>query len=299
MQKRTLVSFDWALKKLLRQKANYAILEGFLSELLRFDVIIQNILDGESNKPKRETKFNRVDILAQDKDKRLYIIELQYSHELEYFHRMLFAGSKSTVEYIDEGFEYSQIRKVYSINLLYFQLGQGNDYVYHGTTRFIGIHLGDELQLSQLQKEKFLISQVYEIYPEYYVIKINNFNDIAKDTLDEWIYFFKNTTLPERYSAKGLNLIEKALNINNLPEKERHDYETHQKDMEVEKNVMNTAKLEGRAEGKAEGRAEGERLAIEKVACQMRKKGLPIDTIAEITGLTPVEIQNLTCLDES
>lgn len=149
-----------------------------------------------------------------------------------------------------------------------------------------------KLQLSQLQKETFLISQVYEIYPEYYVIKINNFNDIAKDTLDEWIYFFKNTTLPEKYSAKGLKLIEKALNINNLPEKERHDYETHQKDMQVEKNVMNTAKLEGRAEG----RAEGERLAIEKVACQMLKKGLPVDTISELTGLTLEEIQNLPCI---
>ncbi|MEI6409578.1 MAG: PD-(D/E)XK nuclease family transposase, partial [Bacteroidota bacterium] len=105
MQKRTLISFDWALKKLLRQKANYGILEGFLSELLRFDITIQNIVDSESNKPESETKLNRVDILAQDNDKRLYIIELQYSHELEYFHRMLFATSKSTVEYLHEGFD--------------------------------------------------------------------------------------------------------------------------------------------------------------------------------------------------
>jgi predicted transposase/invertase (TIGR01784 family) len=299
MQKRTLVSFDWALKKLLRQKANYAILEGFLSELLRFDVTIQNILDGESNKDAQETKLNRVDILAQDNEKRLYIIELQYSHELEYFHRMLFAISKSTVEYLPEGFDYSQIRKVYHINLLYFQLGQGSDYVYHGTTRFIGIHLGDELQLSPLQKEKFFVKEVFNIFPEYYVIKINNFNDIAKDTLDEWIYFFKNTALPEKYSARGLQLIEKALNVNNLPAPERSAYEAHQKSMESEKNVLNTAKLEGiaegKAEGRAEGRAEGEKMGVEKVACQMLKDGLSVETISKYTGLAPEIIQSLSC----
>lgn len=294
MPKRTLVSFDWALKKLLRQKANYAILEGFLSELLRFEVTIQSILEGESNKENAESKLNRVDILAQDNEKRLYIIELQYSHELEYFHRMLFATSKSTVEYIPEGFDYDQIRKVFSINLLYFQLGQGSDYVYHGTTRFIGIHLGDELQLSQLQKEQFFIDQVFQIYPEYYVIKINNFNDVAKDTLDEWIYFFKNTELPEKYSAQGLQLIEKALNINNLPESERHDYEVHQKTLVIEKNVMNTAKLEGRAEGRMEGRMEGEQIGLEKVANQMIKDGLSFDIIAKYTGLSLEDIQRIS-----
>ena len=31
-QERTYISFDWALKKLLRQKANFGILEGFLSD---------------------------------------------------------------------------------------------------------------------------------------------------------------------------------------------------------------------------------------------------------------------------
>ena len=309
MQKRTLVSFDWALKKLLRQKANYGILEGFLSELLRFDVTIENILDGESNKDDQDLKINRVDILAQDSDKRLYIIELQYSHELEYFHRMLFATSKSTVEYLPEGFDYSKVRKVYSVNLLYFQLGQGSDYVYYGTTRFVGMHQGDELKLSPLQKEKFFVKEVHHIFPEYYVIKINNFNDVAKDKLDEWIYFFKNTVLPEKYSAQGLQLMEKALNVNNLPDPDRRAYEAHQKSMESDRNVINTAKLEGRAEGRAEGREEGReegraegeligiekgaQLGVEKVAIQMFKDGLPVETISKYTGLSVESIQSL------
>ncbi len=293
MQKRTLVSFDWALKKLLRQKANYGILEGFLSELLRFDVTIENILDGESNKDDQDLKINRVDILAQDSDKRLYIIELQYSHELEYFHRMLFATSKSTVEYLKEGFDYDRVRKVYSVNLLYFQLGQGSDYVYYGTTRFIGMHQGDELKLSPLQKEKFFVNEVHHIFPEYYVIKINNFDDVAKDKLDEWIYFFKNTVLPEKYSARGLQLMEKALNVNDLLDSDRRDYESYQKSKVVERNVINTARLEGRAESQIEGRQVGEQIAKEKVAVQMFKDGLPVETIGKYTGLSAESIQNV------
>ena len=293
MQKRTLVSFDWALKKLLRQKANYGILEGFFSELLRFDVTIENILDGESNKDDQDLKINRVDILAQDSDKRLYIIELQYSHELEYFHRMLFATSKSTVEYLKEGFDYDRVRKVYSVNLLYFQLGQGSDYVYYGTTRFIGMHQGDELKLSPLQKEKFFVNEVHHIFPEYYVIKINNFDDVAKDKLDEWIYFFKNTVLPEKYSARGLQLMEKALNVNDLLDSDRRDYESYQKSKVVERNVINTARLEGRAESQIEGRQVGEQIAKEKVAVQMFKDGLPVETIGKYTGLSAESIQNV------
>ena len=45
-----LVRFDWAMKKLLRNKANFSILEGFFSELLSRDITIQNLLESESNK---------------------------------------------------------------------------------------------------------------------------------------------------------------------------------------------------------------------------------------------------------
>jgi len=50
MSKRRLISFDWAMKKLLRSKANFEILEGFLSELLKDNIHILEILESESNK---------------------------------------------------------------------------------------------------------------------------------------------------------------------------------------------------------------------------------------------------------
>ena len=256
-KQRTYISFDWALKKLLRQKANFGILEGFLSELLQQDITIKNISDPESNKPVGELKINRVDILVEDYQQRLMAIELQYNREIDYFYRMLFATSKASVEHIKEGYDYSRIKKVYSINLLYFELGQGKDYVYHGKNNFVGIHLGDTLQLSEAQKEKFLYDDVYEIYPEYYVIKINAFNDIAKNTLDEWIYFFKHSKVPPNFKAKGLQEVQEKMSIERLSPQDKADYERHQLNLVSERNIIDTAKIEGRMEGRMEGEAIG------------------------------------------
>ena len=48
MLRRRLISFDWAMKKLLRSKANFEILEGFLSELLKNNIHILEILESGS-----------------------------------------------------------------------------------------------------------------------------------------------------------------------------------------------------------------------------------------------------------
>jgi len=244
-KERTYISFDWALKKLLRQKANYGILEGFLSVLLKEDITIKSIIDSESNKEEGALKINRVDIMVEDAKKRLMAVELQYNREIDYFYRMLFATSKASIEHVKEGYDYSQIKKVYSINLLYFELGQGKDYVYHGKNEFKGIHLGDTLQLSKPQKEKFLYDEVYEIYPEYYVIKINSFNDIAKDSLDEWIYFFKYSKVPENFKAKGLKEVQEKMKVERLSPKEKKAYERYQLNLVSERNVIETAMLDG------------------------------------------------------
>jgi hypothetical protein len=121
-KKRKLITFDWAIKRLLRSKANFGILEGLLSELLKEDI---------------------------------------------------------------------------SINILYFDLGSCTDYIYKGTNGFIGLHDHDILELNAKQKQLFKKGSVESLYPEYYPIKINRFNDIAKDTLDEGIYFLKNEEIKQ------------------------------------------------------------------------------------------------------
>ncbi|MEI6143862.1 MAG: PD-(D/E)XK nuclease family transposase [Mariniphaga sp.] len=115
------------------------------------------------------SKFNRVDALAQNRKGELIIIEIQNNQEQDYLLRILFGASIKLVNNIDEGMDYAQIKKIISVNIVYFDLGQGDDYVYHGTTEFEGIYNHDILKLSIDQESLYHTNRVSNIYPEYYV----------------------------------------------------------------------------------------------------------------------------------
>lgn len=290
---RPLISFDWAIKRLLRQKSNFGILEGFLSVLLNEDIKIISIPESESNGDSADDKVNKVDILCETKDKKLILIELQYNSENDYFHRMLFGVSKIITNYMLQGYTYDQVKKVISINIVYFDLGQGKDYVYYGNTEFKGLHFKDTLEISNNQKDLFSIGQVKDIYPEYYIIKVNRFNDVSKNSLDEWIFYLKNNALPEHYSAKGLDLVYNKLKIDDMDNVSKIQYDAHQKELAITYGVIETAKYEGKVEGKAEGKAEGILENAIKTVVNAFKANLPLETISVITNLNSEEINDI------
>ncbi|MBX7241915.1 MAG: Rpn family recombination-promoting nuclease/putative transposase [Bacteroidia bacterium] len=224
-----LIRFDWAMKKLLRHKANFDILEGFLTELLNENIKIKQILESEGNKETQDDKHNRVDMLVENGKGELVIIEVQNSQEYDYFHRILFGSSKAVTEYIKEGEPYASVKKVVSITIAYFDLGQGKDYVYHGTTSFKGIHKNDVLDLSDKQRELYKKRNVHEIFPEYWLIKVSKFRNRVTDKLDEWIYFLKNGEVQEGFSAKGLPEAKEKLDEMKMSETDRKAYQNYLK----------------------------------------------------------------------
>ena len=220
----THIRFDWAIKKVLRNKANYVVLEGFLSELLHQELTIKTLLESEGNQQTEEDKTNRVDILAETAEGELVLVEVQNNAQVDYFHRMLYGVSRLVVEYLEQGEKYGKIRKVYSVNIVYFNLGVGDDYIYHRRGDFVGVNLGDVLQPLKTQEVKFHIEAVADIFPEYYLLKVNNFNDEANSPLDEWIYFLKHSNTKEEFAAKGIVEAKETLRVNNLSEQERVAY---------------------------------------------------------------------------
>ena len=264
-----LIRFDWAMKRLLRNKANYRVLEGFLSVLLKEEDKIISIKESESNKASAKDRFNRVDILVENRHGELLIIEMQNSEEVDYFLRMLYAVSKTISEHIFEGEHYSKVRKIYHINIVYFKIGEGKDYVYHGTTEFRGIHKNDILQLTEKQFDSFIeakrynVNGVKDLFPEYYVLCVRDFDDVALDGLDEWIYYFKNNFIPDEFSAPGLKEAREELRYDKLSEDEKLDYKHHLKQWRYEKNAIETSKNDGIKEGLAQGEAERVRLESE------------------------------------
>ena len=284
MSKR-LIRFDWAVKKLLRNKANFVVLEGFLSELLFDDIKIQKILESEGNQETENDKYNRVDILTQNSKNELIIVEIQNTYEIDFFHQMIYGTSKALIENISLGQPYSEIKKVISINIVYFDLGQGKDYVYKGKTNFEGLHEKDTLQLSIQQKETFTKKEISDFFPEYYIIKVNKFNDIAKDTLDEWVYFLKNSEVRDEFKAKGLAEAKEVLDIMRLDKEQQYGYNRYLDYLHYKASEILSLRLE------AEDKVRQDRNV--EIAKNFIVMGLDNVTISKGTGLTVEQIEDL------
>ena len=280
-----LIRFDWAVKKLLRNKANFVVLEGFLSELLFDDIKIQKILESESNQETENDKYNRVDILTQNSKNELIIVEIQNTYEIDFFHRMIYGTSKTLIENISLGQPYSEIKKVISINIVYFDLGQGKDYVYKGKTNFEGLHEKDTLQLSLQQKQTFTKKEISDFFPEYYIIKVNKFNDIAKDTLDEWVYFLKNSEVKDEFKAKGLAEAKEVLDIMRLDKEQQYGYNRYLDYLHYKASEILSLRLG------AEDKVRQDRNV--EIAKNFIVMGLDNVTIANGTGLTLGQIEEI------
>ena len=214
-----LISFDWAMKRLLRDKANHA--------------------------------------------------EIQNNRELAYFHRILYGVSKVITDYINIGEDYEKVRKVYSINIVYFTLGQAKDYVYHGKTVFQGLHdPHDILKLSNRQSEVFFGDtfkngeksqrEASDIFPEYYLLCVNNFDKVAKTHLDEWIRFLKTGEIEDSDTAPGLADAKECLDVRKLSREEYLVYRHHKENEAYQRSVISTGYDDGMQDGIKKGRAEGD-----------------------------------------
>ncbi|MDR1053289.1 MAG: Rpn family recombination-promoting nuclease/putative transposase [Planctomycetaceae bacterium] len=275
MGERVYISFDYAVKRLLRKKSDYEVLEGFLSEVLAKDISIKNLGESESNKENAEDKFNRVDILVESKSGEVMLVELQFAPEIDYLQRILYGTSKTITENMSLGSAYTEVKKVYSISVVYFDLGQGDDYVYRGKTHFKGLHTNDELHLSAAQRTAFGKELADDIYPEYYILKVNSFGGSAKDTLDEWIYFLKTNVIKDDFKARGLSKAREILVRDNLTPKERKEYDHI---LDIRRSNLSTI-ASSKAEGREEGKEEGIEIGRKKGRKEGRKEGIEIGRV--------------------
>ena len=309
-QKDRYIRFDWAAKRLLRNKANFGVLEGFLTVLLGENIRILEILESESNQLSPEDKFNRVDIKARNSKDEIIIVEIQNTREIYYLERILYGVAKTITEHIGLGRIYSDVKKVYSISILYFDIGQGNDYLYHGQNTFVGVHTGDFLQVTTKEKGVIVRKLPAEIFPEYFLIRVNEFNKSAVTPLEEWIEYLKTGIIRPDTKAPGLEEARRKLIYYNLEPAERQAYDRHIDAIMIQNDVLGTAREEGLQEGREEGREEGLQEGREEgreeglqegrkeskitIARNMKNVlNLPDDTIAQISGLPIDEIKKL------
>jgi len=283
MNDKRIIRFDWAVKRMLRDKANFGILEGLFQVLTGRTMRIVEILESEANQQDATDKFNRVDIKAKDENGDIIIVEVQVSREVHYLERILYGVSKAITEHITIGDDYNKVKKVYSINILYFNLGEGEDYLYHGTTQFLGVHTGDSLQLNSKQRKALGVESTADIFPEYYLIRINEFNKVATTPLEEWLDYLKNEHINPDTTAPGLQEARQKLEVMNMTRPERLAYERHLENLMIKKDCINTAHDDGYEEGFDE--------ASQQIAQRLLAAGIQPDIVAQTTGITAEQLE--------
>lgn len=275
------IRFDWAMKHILRDKVNFDILEGFLSVLLNQNIKIVEILESESNQEESSDKFNRVDIKAKNSKGHLILVEVQLTRQLYYLQRILYGVFKTITEHINLGESYDKVKKVYSISLLYCEYGRGEDYIYHGETVFKGLHSGDNLVVNTKEEGVIVPHYPREVFPEYYLLRINHYDKIPETPLEEWMTYLKTGKIKEDTCTPGLQGVRDKLRVLGMTQKEKKAYEAHMDNIMVQNDVLDTAREEGRVEG------------IKEMARNMLEKGIPVETVGVITGMSKDEIDLL------
>ena len=175
------------------------------------------------------------------------------------------------------------------VEILYFDLGEGADYLYYGQTTLTGVHTHDTLKLTQHEREDLQVVSPEDVFPEYYIIRVNEFNQLATTPLEEWLQYLKDEYIRPDTTVPGLQEARERLEYLRMSPKDRRAYDYYVETLARDTDVERTKLLESKIEGEKQGRAE-ERL---KNTRSLKENGVAIDVIAKSIGLSVEEIEKL------
>jgi predicted transposase/invertase (TIGR01784 family) len=236
-------------------------------------VTIVELLESEGNQEQENDKFNRVDIKARNSKGEIILVEIQQTRELYYLQRILYGVAKTITEHMKLGNKYDQVKKVYSISIVYFDLGKGADYLYHGQNQLIGVHTKDQLVINTRDKDAIRMVAPSDIFPEYYIIRVNEFNKVATTPLEEWLDYLKDGNIKDDTTTPGLTEAKERLRYLQMSDAERRAYDRHMDNIMVENDILETKVIEGLEQGRKEGLEEGRKEGLEEGRKEGRKEG--------------------------
>ena len=289
-----LISFDFAIKYLLKDKGNYSIIEGFISAILKEQgykpVKIIALLDTESNREEYSSKKSLADLIVEDEEHHKYIIEIERQEAKNFVHKACFNTSRLIVDQISAGTDYTEIKKVFHISLLYFNIGEKP--IYHGKTIVREIETEKRLSIHIEDKDKKTVDAT-DIFPEYIFISIPQFNDEIRREIDEWLYVMKHEDVKPEFKSPYMRELANRLDILKMTTDTRNEYYKYMKDITTYKDALDTAEERGIKKGIEKGREEGREEGIVAVAKNLLNKKLDINLISESTGLSVEDIKKL------
>jgi predicted transposase/invertase (TIGR01784 family) len=302
MTDKPLISFDYAIKYLLKDKGDYEIVEGFISALLKSygygDVKIISLLDTESNKENKKGKRSLADLVVEDAEHNKYIVEIERQYKDSFIHKACFNTSRLIVDHLGEQMDYMKIVKVFHISLLYFPVGKGA--IHHGQTIIRELETKEKLTVHITDPEtREIICDATDILPEYFFISVPLFNDRLEKEMDDWLYVLKYDNIPATYHSPYMQRVADKLSILKMTPDERNSYYVYMKQMYSDRDELQAAETRGEIKGRAEERekreAEKKKHEEEKknMARRLLAKGMSIADVSEVTGFSEDEIKSL------
>ena len=275
-----LISFDFAIKYLLKNKGDYDIIEGFISALFASQgyppIKINALLDTESNKEGLEMKKSIADLVVEDGEGNKYIVEIERAYTPNFMHKACFNSSRLVVDGIYGNQDYTTIKKIFHISLLYFSTKEMQKPVYHGKTIVHEVDTKHPVDVS-IANEGLVIFNTPNVFPEYFFISVPMFDDVINSEIDEWLYVMKHSEIKQGFKSPYMAKVAERLSVIKMSSEERNEYIYYQKQSVHSQDILNAAENKG----------------IEKVAINMLKQKLDDKLISSVTGLSLEEILKL------
>ena len=275
---------DLAFKKIFGVEENKDLLISLINSVVSEEDQVEDVTLLNPYNPKnfREDKLSILDIKAQGKDGKRFNIEIQITDEADYDKRALYYWAKLYTEQLQTGKEYSTLSKAIGIHILNFTSILDTDKyhnVFHICEKDSGAKFFKDLELHTIELNKFVENTNEEL---------NDLVTKIKTSLDIWAAFLtrhdllNKENLPSSLDIPTLKKALDVLDVMNFNTEEREAYEDHLKWLRIEANTLKKYEEKGFEEGVEKGREE-ERLVIARA---MKAKGMGLDTISSITGLS-------------
>jgi predicted transposase/invertase (TIGR01784 family) len=284
MSDKPLISFDYAIKYLLKNKGDYDIIEGFISALFAAEgyppVRINALLESESNKESLELKKSIADLVVEDAEGNKYIVEIERAYTPNFMHKACFNSSRLVIDGIYGNQDYTSIKKVFHISLLYFTTKQMQRPIYHGKTIIHEVDTAHPVDV-RIANQGLIMFDTPNIFPEYFFISVPMFDDVIHGEIDEWLYVMKHSDTKEGFKSPYMKKVAERLTVLKMNTDERNTYFYYLKEAVHSQDILTAAEAKGKVKG------------IEQSALNMLKQKLDTKLITSVTGLSEDDILKL------
>ena len=280
---------DLAFKKIFGNENKKEILISFLNSVLDFKdekAIADVSLDNPYQLPNiKELKETILDIKATNKNGDKFIVEMQKKDLSDFDKRSLYYTSKAYVSQIEKGEDIKNLKRVYYIAILNFNI--------FDNTNYISRHLIINQETTTQDLKDF----------EFTFIELKKFNlelcDL-KTIIEKWIYFIINASnlefIPKEYEdIKEFQIAFETAKQYNWSKKELEYYDSVDLKRADDKNAIETARMKGLRHGIEQGIKQGIEQGI-KQGIEQEKIEIIKNSISQ--GLDNKTISMITKVDE-